>query len=109
MDDTLSDSGKSSAVESSAVESSEDIESAKEVESGEYTESLGPCTTPELSEGEAPRAEKKKRAREREMQRRSKDAPQLALEALEALRARKRQRKLMRGTECRGCGVCMQQ
>jgi hypothetical protein len=103
MDDTLSDSSKSSAVESSSVESVE------EIDSGEYTESLGPCTTPELSEGDAPRAEKKKRAREREMLRRSKDAAQLALEALEALRARKRQRKLTRGTECRGCGVCMQQ
>jgi ferredoxin len=96
MNDTVSDS--------SAVESGE---AAVAVESSEYSESLGECTTPELSAGEGPRAAKKKRAREREMQRRRQE--RFKKQALEALRARKRQRKLTRGGECRGCGACMLQ
>lgn len=95
MSDTLSDSPASVEV-SAAVESS-----------GEYSESLGDCTTPEVSAGEGTPPAKRKRAREREMQRRKQE--RMKQRALDAFRARKRQRKLMRSRECRGCGACMMQ
>lgn len=74
---------------------------------GEGSETLGDCTTPEVSAGEGPGPEKRKRARERAKQRRAEERRKQ--KALEAYRARKRQRKLSRGGECRGCGVCLMQ
>jgi hypothetical protein len=65
---------------------------------GENSETLGECSTPEVSAGEGHGPTKRKRAREREMQRR-----------LEENRKRKRQRKLARGNVCRGCSVCLTQ